>query len=451
MSRAPTGQILLDTRGQSPRFVLRFRAYGRRHYRSLGSQDEGWTHAKASVELQNILADVRREIWSAPQAEPAGVVEPDPLFHEFASQWFEASRQQWRANTVLDYEWQLCRHLLPFFKTHKLSEITIAEVDRYRQSKVAEAGAIQTAAAQGRPQQEQYVDAKGRAHVRRRRPLSATSINKTITRLAQILEVAVEYGLIERNPAKGRRRRLKTRAPAKVWLDRAEHIQALLDGAGALDQQASRTGGHDHRGAPPFRRALLATLVFGGLRIGEATALRWRDVDLAGGRITVQDAKTDAGVRRVELLPVLRDELAAHKARAEDHSSEQLVFLTTAGTEVKQSNVRRRVLDPAIDQANQILDAAGDVPLPEHITAHKLRHTFASILIAIGVDPVSAKDELGHTDAAFTLRVYAQVMRRDPGANSRLRALVGLPERKALSFSAPAPIAAIATTGGAQE
>jgi hypothetical protein len=57
------------------------------------------------------------------------------------------------------------------------------------------------------------------------------SINKAITLLAQVLEVAVEYELISRNPAKGRRRRLKADRPAPVWLDSAEQIAALLDQA----------------------------------------------------------------------------------------------------------------------------------------------------------------------------------------------------------------------------
>jgi hypothetical protein len=46
--------------------------------------------------------------------------------------------------------------------------------------------------------------------------------------MGQILEVAVEYGLIEANAAKGRRRRLKAQKAIPVWLDRAEHIEALL-------------------------------------------------------------------------------------------------------------------------------------------------------------------------------------------------------------------------------
>jgi len=54
---------------------------------------------------------------------------------------------------------------------------------------------------------------------------------------------------------------------------------------------------------------MIATLTFAGLRIGELLALRWRDVDLAGGWLTVGQAKTDAGRRRVTIRGALRDEL----------------------------------------------------------------------------------------------------------------------------------------------
>lgn len=93
--------------------------------------------------------------------------------------------------------------------------------------------------------------------------------------------------------------------------------------------------------------------------------------------------------------------------------------------ELIQGNIRRRVLDKAIDTANEKLIDAGDVPLPDGLTPHKLRHTFASILVAIGVDPGSVMDQLGHTDPGFTLRVYRHGMRRDGAAKERLRALVG--------------------------
>jgi integrase len=46
---------------------------------------------------------------------------------------------------------------------------------------------------------------------------------------------------------------------------------------------------------------MLATLTFAGLRIGELLRLRWRDVNLAGGWLTVRDSKTDAGRRKVKI------------------------------------------------------------------------------------------------------------------------------------------------------
>jgi integrase len=101
------------------------------------------------------------------------------------------------------------------------------------------------------------------------------------------------------------------------------------------------------------------------------------------------------------------------------------VFATVRGSEPKQSNIRRRVFDKAVARANVKLIEAGDVPLPEGLTPHKLRHTFASILVALGVDPGSVMDQLGHADPGFTLRVYRHGMRRDPAAKERLRALVG--------------------------
>jgi integrase len=396
MARPATGQIVIDRRGRNTTFGLRFNAYGKRRYVRLGTAAEGWTPGSAHTELQNVLADVRRGIWQPPAPAPAPEAKSDPTFHEFASAWVKASRSEWRPKTVLDYEWQLSCHLLPFFRAHRLSQITIQEVDRYRQTQVS------------------------------RKEISLASINKTITRLGQILEVAVEYELIARNPAKGRRRRLKVSRPVPVWLDSAEQIEALLKAASTLDRHGETKGGRDQKGGLVYRRALLAAFVFGGLRIGELTDLRWRDVDAPGNRLIVREAKTDAGVREVDLLPVLRDELTRHKAQSPYGSPNDYVFASATGTKLAQSNIRGRVLDRAIKRADKALAETNEAPLPEGLTPHKLRHTFASILVAIGVDPGSVMDQLGHADAGFTLRIYRHGMRRDQAAKERLRLLVGL-------------------------
>ena len=243
-----------------------------------------------------------------------------------------------------------------------------------------------------------------------------TSINKTLTRLAQILEVAVEYELIDRNPAKGRRRRLKASKPRPVHLDSTEQIEALLKAAGDLD---AAPGARTHGPRP-----LVAVLVFAGLRIGEACGLRWGDVDLAAGLLKVRHSKTDAGVREVDLLPVLRDELLAHKASVRLAGAADLVFPTAAGTARDKDNARERVIRPVVARADELLAEHGLQPLPDGVTAHKLRHTFASILAALNEPMPYVMSQLGHSDPKFTLAVYAHAMRRKQGERERLRALV---------------------------
>lgn len=383
MARPAVGQVVVRQRKTVRVFALRFRAYGKREYVTLGTDADGWTAQRAEVELQNVLADVRRGVWRPPRPELAPPPATDPTFHEFASQWFEANEGAWSTNTRLDYRWQLTDHLLPFFDQHRLSQITIAEVDRYRAAKV------------------------------RQGTLSPASINKTLGRLSQILEIAVEYGMLDRNPAAGRRRRLKASKPRPVHVDTAEHLAALLEAAGELDK-SSQTGG---------RRAALAVMLFGGLRADEVGRLRWRDVDLANGRLTVGRSKTPTGVRDVDLVPILRDELLTLKARTRGRPDAP-VIVTSTGRPRDRHNLRQRVVPPIVAGADKLLIARDARPLPLGLSPHKLRHTFASILVALGNDPAYVMAQLGHTSPNFTLRVYTHMMRREPGERDRLRALV---------------------------
>jgi integrase len=147
-----------------------------------------------------------------------------------------------------------------------------------------------------------------------------------------------------------------------------------------------------HAGARPdrrgvARRALLATLAFAGLRVGELCALLWRDVDLAAGRLAIRQSKTGAGVRYVNLLPGLRDELDAHKARAVRTGAHDPVFATPSGRARDKDNVRNRILRPTVKRANEPLEEDDQAPLPDGLTPHSFRRTFASILVALGDDP----------------------------------------------------------------
>jgi len=409
MPRPATGQVIERvTRSGLTSYSLRFRAYGQRRFLHLG-YSPSWTGKRAEDELANVLADVRRGTWRPPEdlePEPAAEV---PTFHVFASEWVAARELDGLRPRTLEYlKWALTDHLLPYFADTHVNAITIASVDGYRQAKVRESQRRQRAIAAGRPLR----DDNDRVLV----PLSPSSINKTIDVLCSVLEVAVEYGHLARNPAKGRRRRLAVPTASRSYLSDAEQISALLDAAGELDRRALVRKGQ--------RRALLAVLAFAGLRIGEALDLRWGDVNLADGKLKVRASKTAAGVRVVNVLPVLRDELTGYRARLTDVDRGTLVFATSTGRRQSETNVRRRILAPAARIANDQLAAAELEPLPDPLTPHSLRRTYASVLAALGEPMPSVIRQLGHRDPSLTLRIYAHDAARGDAERERLRALI---------------------------
>jgi integrase len=167
---------------------------------------------------------------------------------------------------------------------------------------------------------------------------------------------------------------------------------------------------------------MLATLAFSGLRLSELLALRWRDVDLAGGWLHVHVTKTDSGERRVKIRGALRDELVNVRAQVEA-VPDGYVFPTATGNPMGQDNFRNRVVAGAVKRADVNLAAAEMAPLPR-ITPQSLRRTFSSVLYALGESPPVVMAEMGHTDPALALRAYAQAMRMDDSERDNLRALV---------------------------
>jgi integrase len=389
MARESTGQVLERKGKRGTTYAARVRANSERHYLTLGHAWTGYTRRQAETELQNILADIRRGTWKPPQPQLMAAPAEDPTFHEFASQWFETHRHEVAPRSVEDYRWGLTRHLLPFFKDHHLTQITIAEVDRYKTTKVR--------------QREQSKD---------KRSLSNGSINETLNLLAQILEVAVEYEHIQFNPARGRRRRLKAAQPKRTWLE-PEQIKPLLD--------ATVRGLRGGTTTPdPKMHALFATAICTGLRIGELLALRWSDVNLAQGLLTIVASKTEAGTgRTIDLWPELRDELVAYKASMAGDDPAAYVFATATGRPDTRGNVAKR-LKRVVRRANEALTNEDVSPIPTELSPHSLRRTFASLLYLRGENPVYVMHQMGHTDPKLALRIYTKVMseqrRRGPGA-----------------------------------
>lgn len=162
-------------------------------------------------------------------------------------------------------------------------------------------------------------------------------------------------------------------------------------------------------------RLLIATAVFSGLRLMELLALRWQDLDLANGYIRVRsqlsrkgglkELKTESGRRDVVLMPELAQLLCRHKADSRYSTEADFVFASAAGTPLNWRNVQTRGFDEAVARAK--LSRTDGKPV-----LHDCRHTFASLLIAHGLDLVFISRQLGHANPATTLRIYAHLFDR---------------------------------------
>jgi integrase len=172
------------------------------------------------------------------------------------------------------------------------------------------------------------------------------------------------------------------------------------------------------RALPERDRPLWALAVYAGLRRGEIMALRWEDVDLAVGVIRVErswdaqarvfvEPKSRAGRRRVPIAGVLRDILVEHKMAAR---GELVVGRGEEGS--------RPFNDTSVAQrAFKAWRRGGLQP----ITLHEARHTFASLMIAAGVNAKALTSYMGHSSVTITYDRYGHLM---PGNEDEATALL---------------------------
>ena len=402
--------------GKTITFGARLYAYGRRHRLVFGTNLQGWNDTRAEIELESILQQVARGTWVPPEkktsVKPSREVQPDghQLFGPFARKVVDRKKRHGLANaTIEDHEWRL-GYLIAYFGRLELLEIDVSRVDDFRDELAKRSQVISDAAARGKPLMETVKGKGGKPHKRPKRPLANSSINKLLELLSLIMQRAVDYEYIPRNPVKvGERteRFLPTPKKARTFLE-VDELLSLLDAAGELDRAVQRS----HRIG---RRGAIATLSLTGFRISELGAMTCSQIDLARARFKIPDAKTEKGVREVEMTLWLRDELLHHREqRIRDDFPMRPVdhfFGTHTGRRRDRNRFRDRLLSRSIKLANEKRAEEGLAPLPK-ITPHSLRRTWAMLAAQAGRDPHWISDQIGHTSAAFTLQVYQQTRNR---------------------------------------
>jgi len=236
------------------------------------------------------------------------------------------------------------------------------------------------------------------------RPLSPSRVRQALGLLSQVLDAAIDEGLLTANPCRGvRGPRLPQTEPRIL---RPEDVAQLSDLM-----------------RPPYG-LLVDLLAYGGLRIGEAFALRRRSVDLVGQRLVITESLSETAGRhsfgptkthqaRAVALPnflcaALTEHLDDHLAAAAD----ALLFTGRTGKPHHYNAFRRSVWDPAATAAG--LDG---------VTPHALRATCAT-WVADSAGVLEAARRLGHARTSVTTRHYARpVQGRDRDVADQLDAL----------------------------
>jgi integrase len=163
-----------------------------------------------------------------------------------------------------------------------------------------------------------------------------------------------------------------------------------------------------------------ATALYAGLRYGELRALRWRDLDFTANTIRVRkswdpvegeiDPKSENSKRTTPMPNVLREYLLAHRARCGEPASSELVFAVADGVPFEADGLYRPA-DAAWKKAK----------LNGRLRLHKARHTFASFMIAAGVNAKALSVFMGHSSISVTYDIYGHLM---PGAEAEGAALL---------------------------
>jgi integrase len=447
MGRPASGSIEVRPfkNGTDASFWLHVTVDGRRRSRRLGRASEGWTPVLAEAERRRVIDEIEAGIYREPAPE-LPLDERDPRFHVWASRWLALHSAEIEKKTYEQYEYLLRRQLLPFFHAYRLTEITYRVVDEFKKRKIDEMRRIQAARNAGVTLRH----ADGR-----QMQLSPKTINHAIDLLSTILGAATrdEDLQVQVNPADDRRLRVKTRKKSARDFLEADEVLTLLVAGEVFDNPvkpetaraatevrrlrdserltwkeiAGRMGRseggviwlysrHAERCASPSR-AVIALLAASGARNTEVCDLRWSDLDFTHGKINVSRSKTNRGVREIDMIPWLREELLSFRAAIAKPDLDAPVFPSRTGGHRTKDNLNRNVIRPVVRAANTLRAERGLPPLPVAVTAHTFRRTFVTLMLEAGAPLTYVQDQVGHEDTKTTQEIYARVLRRQERAH----------------------------------
>ena len=203
--------------------------------------------------------------------------------------------------------------------------------------------------------------------------IAKSTVNRKLAALSKMMTHALDLGYIAGKP---RIKKMREPQGRVVWLDQKEEAEVL--------------GWCDDNGEADFRD-LIILLIDSGVRIGEAMALTWDDIDLDGGRIHVRAGKSARARRSIPMTSRLKDMMEKRK----DGYSGYQTGPFASWLDKSRSSFNKLW--------NRMKDDLGKSDRDEFVP-HALRHTFCSRLAMRGVDSRIIKELAGHSTIAVTDR-----------------------------------------------
>jgi integrase len=340
-----------------------------------GHVDLGWSDGR--LQRKVVYGSSRREVEGRLRAfadsVASGTPPPSrsPRLDQFLNQWLEAVKPAIRHSTYLSYEGAVRLHIVPEIGPLTLEKLSVEHVSRLIAQK------------------------------QRDPKLSSRSVRYVLLVLRNALNKAVRWGAVSRNVA-------SLVDPPRVI---ARDVRVLSPDETKLLLQAAK-------GEPI--EPLVTLAVSTGLRLGEALALQWTDIDLERRQLRVTkslqripgrgqvllETKTKRS-RRSVVLPVRTTEAlralhasqqAMRRAAGDQWQSLGFCFTTSSGRPLDQRDVLRSF--------RRVLRKARLPPM----RFHDLRHSCASLLLAEGISPRVVMETLGHSRIAVTMDTYTHVM-----------------------------------------
>jgi integrase len=320
------------------------------------------TQGEAALALNEMLYEQKRGMLATG---------PKQKLEDFLEQWFEeVHAPRLRLSSQLRYRGVLNNHILPALGSIPVQGLTAQKVQSFYASKLKEG-------------------------------LSTSSLHTIHKVLHSALDTAVRWNLVARNVCDAVSLPSETSRKVKpLTPEQAQHLLTAIKGQKL--------------------EALITLALTTGMRLGELTGLQWSDIDFDQASLSVRrtvgrlgphkfverEPKTEQSRRKINLPPFVLQALKEHRLRQKEArlkagahwQDRDLVFCNRRGGFSHP--------DVLLGQFRKVLDDAG---LPR-LRLHDLRHSAATILMAMKVPIKVIQELLGHSSVMITLNVYGHVL-----------------------------------------